>query len=55
MNMQKLNKDHEDLNMNERIYKIEEIKQILAVILKNMLVYNVILFGSYAKIRNIYH
>ncbi len=35
--------------MNEQIYTIEEIKQILKKILKNMPVYRVILFGSYAK------
>lgn len=35
--------------MSERIYTIEEIKQILEKLLKNMPVYSVILFGSYAK------
>ena len=35
--------------MSERIYTIEEIKQILEKILKNTPVYSVILFGSYAK------
>ena len=35
--------------MSEKVYTIEEIKKILAKILKNMPVYNVILFGSYAK------
>lgn len=35
--------------MSEKIYTIEEIKQILTEIFKNMPVYNVILFGSYAK------
>ena len=35
--------------MSEKIYTIEEIKTILKRILKNMPVYSVILFGSYAK------
>ena len=35
--------------MSEKIYTIEEIKAILNKILKNMPVYEVILFGSYAK------
>ena len=35
--------------MNEKIYTVEEIKEILKQILKNMPVENVILFGSYAK------
>ena len=35
--------------MSEKIYTIEEIKAILKKILKNMPVYEVILFGSYAK------
>ncbi len=35
--------------MSEKIYTLEEIKLILKNILKNMPVYNVILFGSYAK------
>ena len=35
--------------MSEKIYTIAEIKQILKQILENMPVYNVILFGSYAK------
>lgn len=35
--------------MSEKIYTIEEIKAILQKILKNMPVYTVILFGSYAK------
>ncbi len=35
--------------MSEKIYTIEEIKEILKSILKNMPVYNVTLFGSYAK------
>ena len=35
--------------MNEKIYSIEEIKKILKDVLKNMPVYQVILFGSYAK------
>ncbi len=35
--------------MSEKIYSIEEIKQILQEILKDQPVYQVILFGSYAK------
>lgn len=35
--------------MSEKIYTIEEIKNILSNILQNMPVYQVILFGSYAK------
>ena len=35
--------------MSEKIYTIEEIKQILKELLKNEPVYRVILFGSYAK------
>ena len=35
--------------MSEKIYTIEEIKKILAEILKDKPVYQVILFGSYAK------
>ncbi len=35
--------------MSEKIYTIEEIKEILKNILNNTPVYNVILFGSYAK------
>lgn len=35
--------------MTKRVYTIEEIKDILAKILKDMPVYQVILFGSYAK------
>lgn len=35
--------------MSEKIYTIEEIKEILNKILKDMPVYTVILFGSYAK------
>ena len=35
--------------MSEKIYTIEEIKKMLKEILKNTPVYNVILFGSYAK------
>lgn len=35
--------------MSEKIYTIEEIKEILRKILKNMPVYRVTLFGSYAK------
>jgi len=35
--------------MNEKIYSIEEIRLILNKILKNMPVYEVVLFGSYAK------
>ncbi len=35
--------------MSKKIYTINEIKQILEKLLKNMPVYSVILFGSYAK------
>ena len=35
--------------MSEKIYTIEEIKEILNKTLKNEQVYQVILFGSYAK------
>lgn len=35
--------------MSEKVYSIEEIKKILNEILKDMPVYQVILFGSYAK------
>ncbi len=35
--------------MNEKIYTIEEIKEVLNKILNNQPVYKVILFGSYAK------
>ena len=35
--------------MSQKVYSIEEIKQILANLLQNMPVYSVILFGSYAK------
>ena len=35
--------------MSEKVYTIEEIKQILNEILKDQPVYQVILFGSYAK------
>lgn len=35
--------------MSEKVYSIEEIKDILKNILNNMPVYSVILFGSYAK------
>lgn len=35
--------------MSEKVYTLEEIKLILKTILSNMPVYNVILFGSYAK------
>lgn len=35
--------------MSEKIYTLEEIKEILTNLLKNMPVYNVTLFGSYAK------
>lgn len=35
--------------MSEKVYTIEEIKEILKEIFDNMPVYNVILFGSYAK------
>ena len=35
--------------MSEKIYTIEEIKEVLTNILKNIPVYKLILFGSYAK------
>ncbi len=35
--------------MSEKIYTIEEIKEVLMKILENMPVYRVTLFGSYAK------
>ncbi len=35
--------------MNEKVYTIEEIKQVLQEVLKNEPVQQVILFGSYAK------
>ncbi len=35
--------------MSEKIYTIEEIKEMLKEILKDQPVYEVILFGSYAK------
>lgn len=35
--------------MSEKIYTIEEIKEILKEVLKEQPVYQVILFGSYAK------
>ena len=35
--------------MSEKVYSIDEIRQILKEILKNFPVYNVVLFGSYAK------
>ena len=35
--------------MSEKVYTIEEIKQILGQLLKSMPVYSVVLFGSYAK------
>lgn len=35
--------------MSKKIYTIDEIKKILADLLKNMPVYSVVLFGSYAK------
>lgn len=35
--------------MSEKVYDLEEIRLILKEILKNMPVYRVILFGSYAK------
>jgi predicted nucleotidyltransferase len=37
------------INLSERVYTIEEIKKILSSLLENMPVYQVILFGSYAK------
>ena len=38
-----------DIDMSKKIYTIEEIKKILTKILKDLPVYQVILFGSYAK------
>lgn len=35
--------------MSEKVYTISEIKSILEKILRNMPVYSVVLFGSYAK------
>ncbi len=35
--------------MSQKVYSIEEIKEILAKLLINMSVYKVTLFGSYAK------
>ena len=35
--------------MDKKVYTIEEIKEILAKLLKNIPVYSVVLFGSYAK------
>ena len=35
--------------MSEKVYTLEEIKNILSKILQNFPVYQVILFGSYAK------
>ena len=35
--------------MSEKVYTIMEIKQILTKQIKNMPVYSVVLFGSYAK------
>lgn len=35
--------------MSKKVYTIEEIKLILAKLLKNLPVYQVVLFGSYAK------
>ncbi len=35
--------------MSEKVYTLEEIKNILKKILENMPVYSVVLFGSYAK------
>ena len=35
--------------MSEKVYTIEEIKNVLAKILKEKPVYKVVLFGSYAK------
>ena len=37
------------ISVSKKIYTINEIKQILKKILKNMPVYSVVLFGSYAK------
>lgn len=39
----------EQIKMSEKIYSIEEIKNILKALLKNTQVDNVVLFGSYAK------
>ena len=35
--------------MSEKVYTINEIKEILSKLLVNMPVYSVVLFGSYAK------
>ena len=35
--------------MSQKVYNIDEIKEILATLLENMPVYSVILFGSYAQ------
>ena len=35
--------------MSQKVYSIDEMKEILATLLKNMPVYSVILFGSYAQ------
>ena len=35
--------------MREKVYSIDEIKKILKKVLANMPVYQVVLFGSYAK------
>ena len=35
--------------MSEKVYTIEEIKQMIEQLIKNMPVYSVTLFGSYAK------
>lgn len=35
--------------MNEKVYTLDEIKEILKEVLKDQPVYQVILFGSYAK------
>ena len=35
--------------MSQKVYSIDEIKEILATLLENMPVYSVILFGSYAQ------
>lgn len=37
------------LFMTDKVYTIDEIKQILNKLLENMPVYRVVLFGSYAK------
>ena len=37
------------ISVSKKIYTINEIKQILEKLLKNMPVYSVVLFGSYAK------